>query len=271
MSRAASNTPARAASNTPARATSNTPARATSDTPARATSATPARATSATPARATSADLLRALFLTIALTACSSSSSGDPEKASADTPTTSAPATTSRASSATPSSSATPPPPRDLSPPPPGASREDREKAALALLSGDAHAADLPLADTDPGADFEPLLRFALQNPMTIRQGELVVSGLDDAAVKKAVDARLPRFRLCYAEGLRHNPTLQGRVTVRIVLTAPGKPNLAQNAGSDVPDASIVRCVIETISRIDFPAPRAPQGTAVIPLLLSPG
>ncbi len=49
--------------------------------------------------RPPSGNLLRALFLGAALTACSSSSSGVPEKASSDSPTTSA--TSSRAPSST--------------------------------------------------------------------------------------------------------------------------------------------------------------------------
>lgn len=231
------------------------------------------------PARAAARRLTGALLACVALNSCSSQPSGGPEKASPDTlATASAPsanvsgpaARASARTSAQAPAQASARPVRDLAPPGAGASREEREKAALDLLSGKAHAADLPLTDTDPGADFEPLLRFALQSPMSIRPGKVAATGLEEAAVAKAVEAKIPRLRLCYAEGLRKNPALQGRVAARVVVTAPGKPLSVEDAHSDVPDSSVVRCVLLTLSNIDYPPPFAPQGSVTIPFLLTP-
>jgi hypothetical protein len=157
-----------------------------------------------------------------------------------------------------------------LRPPGAGASREDREKAAIDLLSGKAHAWELPVVEVDEGEAFAPALRQAMQQPMEIRIGEVSAIRVDKEAARRAVEGRLKGFRLCYAPGLRDNPTLQGRVSARVTLTAAGKPLKVDREGSDLPDGSVVSCVVRAIERIQFPAPQGPDGEVVVPVVFAP-
>lgn len=182
-----------------------------------------------------------------------------PSSTTAATPVASAPSSSASASAL-----------NTLRPPASSASREEREKAAIAILAGRAGAADLPLSDVDQGEVFEPRLRLAMSTPMEIKVGSVVASGLDEAAVRKAVEKADMRFRVCYAGGLRYNPNLQGRVQGRIRLASAGKASAVTNGGSDVPDSAVVRCVLEALGKIDFPAPQAPVGLATVEVRFSP-
>lgn len=206
----------------------------------------------------------RALILSLPLTlaACDESRlQRRPEPAAS----ASAPVVTASASASAPAA------PRELRPPGPGASREAREKAALEILEGRAGVADLPLADVDRGERFEPWLRSGMSAPMKIDIDPPVTTDLDRDAVKKAVERHLMRLRICYAEGLRQNPNLQGRVIVKATIPAAGRPSAVENGGADVPDSRVVSCVLEAFKKMDFPAPQGASGSAVITARFFPG
>jgi hypothetical protein len=158
-----------------------------------------------------------------------------------------------------------------LRPPGANASREEREKAALDLLSGRARAADLPLSDVAPGEVFEPRLRSAMGIPMDIRVEKLTVNGLDEKETSAALEREKMRFRICYAGGVRNNPNLQGRVAGRVTVK-PGAARMpVENAGSDVPDSAVIECALAALGKIKYPAPSGPEGYAVVVVLFSPG
>ena len=79
------------------------------------------------------------------------------------------------------------------------------------------------------------------------------------------------RFRLCYEQGLRKDPTLQGRVTVKFVIDAQGHVSQANDGGSDLPDSDVVVCVLRAFSNLAFPQPDGGgQVTVVYPLTFDP-
>ncbi len=105
-----------------------------------------------------------------------------------------------------------------------------------------------------------------------LRQGSVVVNGrLPPEVIQRIVRQNFGRFRLCYQNGLRTNASLQGRVSVRFTIARDGSVSQTQDAGSDLPDASVVRCVVQSFSNLSFPQPEGGVVTVVFPVLFSPG
>jgi hypothetical protein len=78
------------------------------------------------------------------------------------------------------------------------------------------------------------------------------------------------RFRLCYEQGLKVQPTLEGRVAVKFVIGRDGAVAMAMDGGSDLADADVVACIVRAVTSISFPQPEGGIVTVVYPLLLSP-
>jgi tetratricopeptide (TPR) repeat protein len=95
--------------------------------------------------------------------------------------------------------------------------------------------------------------------------------GLPTEVVQRIVRQNYGRFRLCYEAGLRNNPNLQGRVTVKFIIDRAGAVSSVTNSGSDLPDPAVVQCVIRAYSGLSFPAPDSGQNmTVVIPITFVP-
>jgi hypothetical protein len=98
-----------------------------------------------------------------------------------------------------------------------------------------------------------------------------IVSGrLPAEAVQRVVRASFGRFRLCYEDGLRRDPGLQGRVSVKLVIDRQGSVATAADAGSTVRDDEVVSCVVRSFQALSFPEPEGGIVTVVYPLVLSP-
>jgi hypothetical protein len=98
------------------------------------------------------------------------------------------------------------------------------------------------------------------------------VSGrLPPEAVQRIVRQSFGRFRLCYEDGLRSDPQLEGRVSVKFVIDRQGGVSMAADAGSDLHDESVVSCVVRGFQALSFPAPESGIVTVIYPLVLSPG
>ena len=105
-----------------------------------------------------------------------------------------------------------------------------------------------------------------------LRQGATQVNGrLPPEVIQRIVRQNFGRFRLCYENGLRTNPTLSGRVAVKFVIDRSGSVSTAQDGGSDLPDKGVVSCVVRGFGNLSFPAPEGGIVTVVFPIALSPG
>jgi hypothetical protein len=101
--------------------------------------------------------------------------------------------------------------------------------------------------------------------------GNTVVSGrLPPELIQRVVRQNYGRFRACYESGLRTNPNLTGRVTARFIIGRDGGVSNAANGGSDLPDSSVVGCVVSAFYGLSFPAPEGGIVTVSYPLMLSP-
>jgi len=87
-------------------------------------------------------------------------------------------------------------------------------------------------------------------------EGATSVSGrLPREVIQRIVRQNFGRFRLCYDNGLRTNPNLQGRVTAKFVIDRTGAVSAASDGGSDLRDKAVVDCVIRGFSNLSFPQP----------------
>jgi hypothetical protein len=105
-----------------------------------------------------------------------------------------------------------------------------------------------------------------------VRMGATTVSGrLPPEVIQRIVRQNFGRFRLCYENGLRNNPSLQGRVSARFVIGADGGVSRVSNGGSDLPDSSVVSCVLAAFNGLSFPEPEGGIVTVVYPVMFEPG
>jgi hypothetical protein len=108
--------------------------------------------------------------------------------------------------------------------------------------------------------------------PPSVRMGATQVSGrLPPEVIQRIVRQNFGRFRLCYENGLRNNPNLQGRVAVRFVIGRDGAVSNVGNGGSDMPDGGVVSCVVRAFYGLSFPQPEGGIVTVTYPIMFSPG
>jgi hypothetical protein len=108
--------------------------------------------------------------------------------------------------------------------------------------------------------------------PPRIRpNGTTIVSGrLPPEVIQRIVRQNYGRFRFCYEQGLVKNPNLAGRVAVRFIIGRDGAVSNAQNGGSDLPDAQVNGCIIQSFYGLSFPAPEGGVVTVSYPIQLQP-
>ncbi len=105
-----------------------------------------------------------------------------------------------------------------------------------------------------------------------IREGATSVNGrLPPEVIQRIVRQNFGRFRLCYENGMRNNPNLQGRVTVKFVIDRSGAVAMTADGGSDIPDAAVVGCVVRGFGNLSFPQPEGGMVTVVYPIMFNPG
>src|SRR6185295_10981537 len=108
--------------------------------------------------------------------------------------------------------------------------------------------------------------------PPQVRMGATTVSGrLPPEVIQRIVRQNFGRFRLCFENGLRNNPNLQGRVSVRFVIGRDGAVSQVANGGSNMPDGGVVSCVVRAFYGLSFPQPEGGIVTVTYPIMFSPG
>jgi len=88
--------------------------------------------------------------------------------------------------------------------------------------------------------------------------------------IQRIIHDNLGRIRVCYDAALRTNPELTGRVAVKFVIARSGAVALASDAGSDLPDAEVVACVVRTFDSLSFPPSADSVVTVAYPFVFSP-
>lgn len=105
----------------------------------------------------------------------------------------------------------------------------------------------------------------------SVRFGALTVSGrLPAAVVQRIVRQNFGRFRMCYERALANAPELRGRISARFVIGRDGGVSNVSNGGSDLPNSTMVACVLAGFYGLSFPVPEGGIVTAVVPIDFSP-
>lgn len=101
----------------------------------------------------------------------------------------------------------------------------------------------------------------------SLRAGAATVNGrLPPEVIQRIVRQNFGRYRLCYENGLRSDPSLHGRVTVRFVIDRSGAVQKATDGGSTLPDKTVVACVVRGFGNLSFPQPEGGIVTVVYPI-----
>ncbi|MCL2777273.1 MAG: AgmX/PglI C-terminal domain-containing protein [Polyangiaceae bacterium] len=107
---------------------------------------------------------------------------------------------------------------------------------------------------------------------LPMRTGPITVNGrLPPEVIQRIVRQNFGRFRLCYENGLRNNPSLSGRVAVRFVVDRSGAVSTTQDGGSQLPDQGVVSCVVRAFGNLSFPQPEGGIVTVIYPITFTPG
>jgi hypothetical protein len=108
--------------------------------------------------------------------------------------------------------------------------------------------------------------------PQVREMGSPQVNGrLRPEIIQRIVRQNFGRFRLCYESGMRGNPNLQGRVSVKFVIDRSGAVSLTADGGSDLPDQGVVQCVVRGFGNLSFPQPEGGMVTVVYPIVFNSG
>jgi hypothetical protein len=98
-----------------------------------------------------------------------------------------------------------------------------------------------------------------------------MVSGrLPPEVIQRIVRNNFGRMRACYENGLRRDPNLAGRVSVRFVIGPDGSVTSASDGGSAIGDAAVVACTVRAFQSLSFPQPEGGIVTVVYPIIFSP-
>jgi hypothetical protein len=107
--------------------------------------------------------------------------------------------------------------------------------------------------------------------PPQVRMGSTSVSGrLPPEVIQRIVRQNFGRFRLCYENGLRNNPNLQGTVSVSFVIGRDGSVSNV-GGGGGMPDSGVTSCVTRAFYGLAFPAPEGGVVRVTYPISFSPG
>lgn len=106
----------------------------------------------------------------------------------------------------------------------------------------------------------------------TLRMGPIKLTGkLPPEVVQRIVRQNFGRFRLCYENGLRLNPTLGGTVAVKFVIGKDGAVRtFALDPSTTMADKGVSACVVRAIGQLSFPQPESGEVTVVYPIVFAP-
>ena len=101
--------------------------------------------------------------------------------------------------------------------------------------------------------------------------GQLSVSGhLPPEVIQRVVRQSFPKIRACYETGLKTNPKLAGKISVRFVIAREGSVSSAtSDTDTTITDGAVVSCVVGQFKALTFPQPEGGIVTVVYPVVFS--
>jgi hypothetical protein len=124
--------------------------------------------------------------------------------------------------------------------------------------------------------------------------GKVPRGRLDPAVIQRIVRSDFDAMKACYADGLRRNPHLTGKISTRFVIERDGHvssaadadntppaneierhlrdapPSISAPAAPRFPDPAVTSCVVARFAELKFPEPEGGIVTVVYPVIFSP-
>ena len=97
--------------------------------------------------------------------------------------------------------------------------------------------------------------------PRLIAERPDVRGGLAKEVIRRVVHRHLAEVRHCYEQRLIARPDLQGRVSVRFIISGSGAVAAAVVASSTIQDAAVAPCIADAVKRWTFPMP---EGAGIV-------
>ena len=89
-----------------------------------------------------------------------------------------------------------------------------------------------------------------------IRSGSADVRGsLSKEVIRRVVRRHNNEIKFCYEQELNQRPDLEGRVTVRFIISPSGAVQTALVSASTLSNQRVERCIVSAVRRFTFPAP----------------
>jgi hypothetical protein len=78
-------------------------------------------------------------------------------------------------------------------------------------------------------------------------------------------------FRICYEQGLRRTQKLHGTIKLRLTIGPNGRPSGVQQLATELGDAAVVSCVVQSALALGLPAPSSGAPQVTLDISLWPG
>lgn len=99
-----------------------------------------------------------------------------------------------------------------------------------------------------------------------IESGVDVTGRLPHDLIRRIVRANFPRFRACYAQGLKKDPALAGVVSVKFIIDSTGAVESVSLLPGSLPDPAVKSCVSGVFRTLSFPEPEGGKVTVTYPI-----
>jgi pSer/pThr/pTyr-binding forkhead associated (FHA) protein len=89
-----------------------------------------------------------------------------------------------------------------------------------------------------------------------IRSGQADVHGsLSKEVIRRIIGRHINEVRFCYEQELNSRPDLQGRISIKFIISPTGAVQTAAVDNSDMGNAKVEQCIAQAVRRWTFPAP----------------
>lgn len=215
------------------------------------------------------------LMTAMTVVACSDGAKPNPSASTSSSVTRAAPKPPTYAEPVV-SSSASVVKPIEVGPPPSNASKEEHERAAIALLGGEVATDAVEEEGTKKNKELNPDAYRALStNSPSVRVTlkPMTLSGkgkLAEDEVLRVVRQHIGRFRMCYENALKTTPDLEGTITLAFTISEKGE-SMDEKVQSDpgFKDTPLPGCIQRSIHGLKLPEPQAGQVMVSLPLLFT--
>ncbi len=91
--------------------------------------------------------------------------------------------------------------------------------------------------------------------PRVKSHGVITKGSISKATIRRLVQRQLPQIKHCYEKGLSKRPDLEGRISVRFVISSKGVVQTAAVVDSTLSNTPVEQCIARAVQRITFPQP----------------